>query len=410
MRILITAIQHYEDNPSGSSAIAHYEAKWLAERGHEVWVLGAKVTAASAEHEEREGRHLLRYAYKQYPSWNPRRAQAHQAAATELLRKHLPKIDALHGHIPLTTLAAQRLYGRGTRTGYSIHSPVGMEMSEAWAGRRGLRRWVTGAEVAVLNHLERKTLEGSMTITANSQYTKRCITAIHGERIGRRIDVIPGFADTTRFQPSSDRAGLKRELGWSQDLPVLFTLRRLAPRMGLDRLIGAVRILSDRGVKFRLVVGGQGPLRAQLEEQARTAGVSGQVSFAGYVPEDALPRMYAACDAFVLPTAALECFGLIALEALASGRPVLATPVAAIPEVIRLFEPRWLAEGNDAASIAALLGEFLAGRLPSHDPAELHRRVETGFSSELRVPQWAAVALGTHEAAETVDEEGRQSE
>jgi len=283
MRILITTVQHYEDAPSGSSAIAHHEAKWLAGQGHEVWVLGAKLNEASAEYEVREGRHLLRYSYRRYPKWNPRRALAHQDGAERLLRRYLAGVDAVHGHIPLTTLAAQKLYGRAARTGYSIHSPMGMEMSEVWAGRRGLRKWLTGAEIGVLNHLERRVLEGSGTITALSQYTKRCITAIHGAQIGRRIEVVPGFVDTARFQPSGDRAGLKRELGWPEDVPVLFTLRRLTPRMGLDRLIEATGVLRKKGARFRLVIGGQGPLRRELEEQVQAVGAGGQVSFAGYV-------------------------------------------------------------------------------------------------------------------------------
>lgn len=405
MRILITTIQHYEDSPSGSSGIAHHEACWLAEQGHEVWVLGAKVNEASPEYEVREGRHLLRYSYRKYPRWNPRRALAHQDGALAVLRKYLSGVDAVHGHIPLTTLAAQKLYGRTARTGYTIHSPMGMEMSEVWSGRRGLGKLLTVAEIGVLNHLERRVLDGSETITALSQYTKRCITAIHGERIGRRIEVVPGYADTARFRPAADRGSLKRGLGWPEDVPVLFTLRRLTPRMGLDRLIEAAGMLLKQGARFRLVIGGQGPLRSELEKQVRAVGVEEQVEFAGFVSEDALPRMYAACDAFVLPTAALECFGLIALEALASGRPVLATPVAAIPEMIRLFEPRWLAESNEASSIAALLGEFLAGRLPMHDPAELHNKVEEEFSSAMRVPQFGAVALGKQFAANRVEAE-----
>jgi glycosyltransferase involved in cell wall biosynthesis len=92
---------------------------------------------------------------------------------------------------------------------------------------------------------------------------------------------------------------------------------------------------------------------------------------------------YAACDAFVLPTAALEGFGIIALEVLASGRPVLATPVGGIPEILEQVEPKWMAGGSDARSIAQVLRQFLDGNLPQHSARELHAFVESRFAHTL---------------------------
>ncbi len=66
--------------------------------------------------------------------------------------------------------------------------------------------------------------------------------------------------------------------------------------------------------------------------------------------------MYGAADAFVLPTSELECFGLPVLESLACGRPVLAAPVGAIPELLRPFEPAWLADGSSPEAIADAAG------------------------------------------------------
>jgi glycosyltransferase involved in cell wall biosynthesis len=104
--------------------------------------------------------------------------------------------------------------------------------------------------------------------------------------------------------------------------------------------------------------------------------------------------MYAAADAFVLPTAELECFGLIVLEALACGRPVLATPVGAIPEVMGRFERGWLAQDNSADAVAQLLRDFLAGALPSHDPAALREIVAQHYSRQQALECLVAVVLG----------------
>jgi len=167
--------------------------------------------------------------------------------------------------------------------------------------------------------------------------------------------------------------------------------------MGLDRLLYALREVKSTGQEFCLVIGGTGPLRTQLETLTEDLGLKRYVHFTGFVPDDILPLMYGAADAFVLPTAELECFGLIALEALACGRPVLATPVGAIPEVVGRFEERWLAENTSVHAISQLLIDFLRGVLPSHDPAALREIVAKHYSREYVLEQLVATALGTRD-------------
>ena len=152
--------------------------------------------------------------------------------------------------------------------------------------------------------------------------------------------------------------------------------------MGLDRLLNATHILLGEGFKFHLAIGGSGPLRKTLEAQAIALGIDRSVTFLGRVEDCVLPLAYAACDAFVLPTTELECFGIIALEALSAGRPVLATPVGAIPEIIHKFDSSWLARSAEVEDITDLLRRFLECKLPEHSPMELHRRVCCEYSCE----------------------------
>ena len=174
---------------------------------------------------------------------------------------------------------------------------------------------------------------------------------------------------------------------------MLFTLRRLAPRMGLDRLLDASYRLRGEGFKFHLVIGGTGPLRSKLQAQARALEMDDFVTFMGRVGDQELPLAYAACDAFVLPTAELECFGLIALEALSAGRPVLATPVGAIPELIRKFDSSWLARSAEIGDIADLLGRYLAGKLPEHAPSQLHDQIHRDYSRERVLDEFIQATL-----------------
>ena len=139
---------------------------------------------------------------------------------------------------------------------------------------------------------------------------------------------------------------------------------------------------GEKGIDFQIMVGGEGEQRASLEARARALGVSDNVVFIGYVEDQQLPLCYAACDAFVLPTAELECFGLIALEALAAGRPVLGTSVGAIPEILSQLNEDWLALSASAQDIAALLERFLRGKLESPKPEALHTFVADAYSKQ----------------------------
>src|SRR5450432_364456 len=403
MNILLTTIQHYVDRPSGSSRLAWDEALYLSSMGHQVYVIAPAVNVEYLEIETKNKVILLRYKPRQFSQIDPRRAVAHQLAAKDVLKRCLSAdIDVIHGHAPLSFLAACDVFARSRKV-YSVHSPVSMEMELTWSrpvlGDR-LRRWFG---TAVLKQMEKKCLEFSDAVSAESEFTRQQMERLHGKDLARKVQVIPGWVDLDRFRIVRDRAAAKTSLNWPTDVPLFFTLRRLVPRMGLDNLIRAVRIVRDRGQRMHLVIGGSGTLEAELRQLVTTLDLEGWVRFVGRVSEADLPTMYEACDAFVLPTAALECFGLIAIEALACGRPVLATPVGAIPEVINNFEPRWLSRSNDHEAIADLLSEHLSGALPSHEPAALRRRTEALYSQEARLSELAEFALPTTNATAHID-------
>jgi glycosyltransferase involved in cell wall biosynthesis len=122
--------------------------------------------------------------------------------------------------------------------------------------------------------------------------------------------------------------------------------------MGIDLLIRAAAEVPG----IQVVIGGEGPLRAELEALAASLGVNAR--FLGYVRDEDLPSLYRAADLFVLPTRALEGFGLVAIEAMACGTPALGTPVGALPEVLGPLG--LLFEAAEPGAIAAGIRRFLA--------------------------------------------------
>jgi glycosyltransferase involved in cell wall biosynthesis len=135
--------------------------------------------------------------------------------------------------------------------------------------------------------------------------------------------------------------------------------------MGLDSLVEAARFLNTQSQKFRLLIGGAGSLEQELRRQVQEAGLNDTVRLLGRIPESDLPNCFAAADCFVLPTRALECFGLIILEAYASGTPVIGTPVGAIPELVVQQGSEWLTTSTTAAALADRMAAFLQGKLVS---------------------------------------------
>lgn len=158
------------------------------------------------------------------------------------------------------------------------------------------------------------------------------------------IRVVPGGVDVHRFRGIGSRSEARLRLGWPSDRPTIVSVRRLVRAKGLENFIAAVDTVRRRVPDVLVVIVGMGPLEKELRARADEAGLGRFVRFEGYVPEALLPLVYRAADLFVVPTIVLEGFGLVVIEALACGTPVLVTPVGGLPEVVSGLEPRLVFE------------------------------------------------------------------
>jgi glycosyltransferase involved in cell wall biosynthesis len=127
--------------------------------------------------------------------------------------------------------------------------------------------------------------------------------------------------------------------------------------MGIEQLLRAVVHLPVDDVVLAVVGGGL--LTNELRRRSFELGIDGRVHFVGKVSEEALRDWYRAADLFVLPTVAYEGFGMVTLEALASGTPVVGTAMGATPELLEPLDPRLVARGSDPESLAAGIHEGL---------------------------------------------------
>lgn len=204
--------------------------------------------------------------------------------------------------------------------------------------------------------IERKVLNGSDRIAVLSQFTQEKLWRVYEIPSGK-IVVIPGGVNLQRFSPAINKIEIRRCLNIPREKMILFTVRDLEPRMGLENLIYALKEVIKVVPDSYLVLGGQGPLKSSLISLSHELGVERYIKFVGFIPEKELPDYYRMADIFILPTMELEGFGLITLEALASGVPVLGTPVGGTVEILGKLGSKYLFKDTKPESMASLIIE-----------------------------------------------------
>jgi len=190
------------------------------------------------------------------------------------------------------------------------------------------------------------------------------------------IHVVPPGIEIDYFDTALSRAEARARLGWSIDRPTIVAARRLTKRMGLENLIAAMQIICHQYPDVQLMIAGKGVLAETLKIQIETLGLANNVRLLGYISDEELALAYRAADFSVVPTVALEGFGLIVVESLAAGTPVLGTPVDAIPEILRPFSEDLVLEGYASEELARGIMQVLAGerQLPSSEDCQQYVR------------------------------------
>lgn len=176
-----------------------------------------------------------------------------------------------------------------------------------------------------------------------------------------KIQIIPGGVDIDHFNINTTPTEARIQLNWHQDRPTIFCIRRLAKRMGLENLVTAMIQVRDRYPDILLYIAGKGALADTLQTQITELELNNNVKLLGYIPDEQLPLCYRAANFSVVPTVALEGFGLIVVESLAAGTPVLGTPIGGIPEILRPFSEDLVFDGCNPKQLAQGIIEALSG-------------------------------------------------
>jgi glycosyltransferase involved in cell wall biosynthesis len=330
--------------PGGAGNTAHRFAVEQAARGHEVEVFTAPAPGDPP---------------------NPGDAIVHRidpvlAIGNAPLIPRLARIDGfdvVHIHYPFIFGAELTLLGRLTRKRRSQALLVHYKNRLVGSGARGLLFGAYEHTVApALIRAADRVCVLSPDHADSVPYLRHA-----GERDPAKLVEMPNGVDTELFRPGPDASGVRERIGIPTDAIAagfVATLDRAHHFKRLDVAIDAIAQLGDPRV--HLVVAGGGELADEFRARAQRRGVAERVHFLGPVPHPDLPDVLRACDLFLLTTEPPESFGIVLIEAMATGLPVIATDFPGVRAVVAEGETGLLAPQGDVSAVAACLAELVS--------------------------------------------------
>jgi glycosyltransferase involved in cell wall biosynthesis len=340
----------------------------LAEAGVEVRMLVAATGEADRFVEALGGRHVPLRAVAAGPHLNPALvgavAREVRSFRPDIVHTHLVHAD-IHGQLAMAA-------GRAARVS-SVHSTPAFYRREPFRSGARIAGRHAGAVIAISEHVRRFLLELRLAPA-------------------ERVHVVHYGIDASswpRDEPGRSRA--RERLGLSSGEVAVGIAARLIPGKGHSLLLEALSRARPEAPQLRLLVAGDGPLRSRLEREAERLG-PGAVTFLGFMAD--IRAFMGACDVIAFPTepALGEGFGLAALEAMASGRPVLATAVGSLPEVVRNGDTGLLVDPRSVDELAVGLTTLAARpELRRELGARGHERACAVFSLERMAESTLAV-------------------
>ena len=223
---------------------------------------------------------------------------------------------------------------------------------------------------------------GCSQIVADASVIKRQLVEEHGVDPAK-IEVIGSAVDLEKFKPTGDRTKFRREIGVASNTTLIGNVGMIRPDKGQLVLVEAAPLVLEKRPDARFVIVGQGTGILKRGINVRNAidraGLADKMIMAGYRWDT--PDVYAACDIVVIASLRTEASPIVLREAFASGRPVIATKVGDIPEIVEHRKNGLLIEPGDTQALAAAILEFIGDpKLAAHCAANGLRYATEHFS------------------------------
>jgi glycogen(starch) synthase len=212
-----------------------------------------------------------------------------------------------------------------------------------------------------------------------------------------KVDVIPNAIDATKYQISVDSGAVRQRygVGWGEKL--ILCVGRLVPQKGIEYFIRAIPAIAKRYPEAKFVIVGEGWSRDILEAEARGTGQNSKIHFTGFASDREVINLMSSADVLVVPSI-YEPFGIVALEGMATGVPVVASKVGGLSEVIEHDRTGIFVYPKNPDSIAWGIDHILS------DPDHAKWLTENAKEKLHNAYSWEAVAMKTVEVYRKVVE------
>ena len=372
----------YPPRWGGMGSTVYHLSAALAARGHRITVI---TRSGGGIAPKIEGVEVLNVGWVPLPMAFTR---SYGRSAMRAL-KHLharDQVDIVHLHCPMISWNTKQFESCRENI-----APVVSSLHGSWLGERdGLVAaskqkeaavWANPNDLAILltaKHYagyERAAVRGSSVCVANSEATKNDFEARYSPPSDWDCEVVHWGVDTSMFVPlhrddedsAATHKGIRSRYGGSR---LLLAVGRLAARKGYGLLLRAFANVHSLDSQIRLVIVGRGHLRSRLQRQAQALGVADAVTIESGMAFEELAALFRSADLVVYPSY-YEGQGLIPLEAMASGTPVVTVDHGPLPEMVDESVGRLFVMGDPDSMAGAIMAELA-------DPERLQEKGEAG--------------------------------
>ena len=380
MKILMLTWEYPPRIVGGISKVVHDLSKRLIKDGHEVTVVTYK-DGNTPEFENDKGVKVYRVNnYMINPNnfidWIMQLNFNMIAKVNELIAKE-GSFDVVHAHDWLVAYAAKTI-----KNSYDIPIVATIHATEA-----GRNRGIHDETQRYINDTEWMLTYEATEVIVNSNYMKNELQRLFGLPF-EKINVVPNGVNLTVYNGVERDYNFRRQYAMDNEKIILF-MGRLVYEKGIQNLIAAMPKVLANYHDAKLVIAGKGGMLDELKAQVDYLGINNKVYFTGYLNSKQVPKMYKCADIAVFPST-YEPFGVVALEGMLSGNPIVVSDVGGLNEIVDHRVNGMKSYAGNANSIAdSILTLLFDQQLCSNIVKNAKAKVRNEYN-------WAKIAQDTH--------------
>jgi glycogen(starch) synthase len=321
----------------------------LAKLGHEVHVVTLDFPGAS-EFEDVEGvkvyRVRIELGHPNFITWAFIFNHFMEKKVAALSRQ--VDFDVIHVHDWLTTSA-------GIAAKNYLNKPFVCTVHSTEVGRV---QQLSSPDSYMIDGLEWWMIYEAKLVIMCSNFMKREIND-HFHLPHEKVSIIPNAIDTSEYNRDINKEAVRRRYGIGPYERLVLFIGRLVPQKGVEHLIRAVPLIARHHGEARFLIAGDGWSRSHLEGMAASTGHGSKIRFLGFIPDSERVELLMSADALVIPSI-YEPFGIVALEGMAAGVPIVASNVGGLSEIVEHDRTGMLAYKESPESIAWCVNKILS--------------------------------------------------